>query len=42
MTQYTIKDDGMLDGIVKFILYTKIQISWAILKLEDKDGRVIL
>jgi len=37
MDQYKIKDAGFVDGIVKFIIYTKIKISWTILKLEDKD-----
>jgi hypothetical protein len=41
MAQYKIKDAGILDGIVKFIIYTKIQTSWTILELEDQDGRLI-
>ena len=32
---YRIEDIGILDGKVKFIIYTKISISWMILKLED-------
>jgi hypothetical protein len=41
MAQYKIKDAGELDGIVKFIFYTKIWLSRTILKLEQ-DGRIIL
>jgi hypothetical protein len=37
------QDNGLcvLDGIVKFIIYTNISISWKILKLEDWDWQVI-
>ena len=35
MAQYKIKNAGILHGIVTFIIYTKIKISWMILILED-------
>lgn len=37
-----IKDIGVQDGIVKFGIRTNIKIFFAISKLEDQDGRVIL
>jgi len=30
MVEYKIKDSGILDGMVKFIVHTKIKISWMI------------
>jgi hypothetical protein len=35
MAQYKRKDPGALDGVAKFIVFTKIEISWVTLKLED-------
>jgi len=35
MAQYKVKDAGFLDGIMQFIIYTKIYILCAVLKLGD-------
>jgi len=34
MAQYKRRDTGTIDGIAKFIVFTKIQVLWIILKLE--------
>jgi hypothetical protein len=42
MAQYKRKGDGNFDGIAKFIAFTKVYLSWIILKLKDYDEPVIL
>ena len=38
MVQYKTKDAGVLDGMVKFVIYTKLQISSRTSKLKTKMG----
>jgi hypothetical protein len=37
MAHYERMGAGVLDGIAKFIVFTKIEISWVIRKLEDQE-----
>jgi hypothetical protein len=42
MAQYKERNADILDGILKLIIYTNIQVSQMILKLEEQNGQVTL
>jgi hypothetical protein len=42
MAQYKERDADILHGTLKLVIYTDIQVSRMILKLEEQNGQVIL
>jgi hypothetical protein len=40
MAKYKRRNAGTVDGIAKFIVFTKMLVLWMILKLEHSDGQI--